>query len=112
MSMGGRGNKGANICDGNIETAQIYEAHRQIKTIVDNYKKVNLEVSQITNTIKDNWVGKGRNEFESQYNLLIKKIDDFGDALLDIYEALVESEASYESADDSLRQEFVKALEG
>ena len=100
------------ICDGNIDTAKIYETHRQIKEIVESYKKVNLEVATITNKIKENWVGKGRNEFESQYNLLIKKIEDFGDTLLDIYDALVEAEAEFETSDDGLRQEFVKAIEG
>lgn len=99
------------ICDGNIDTAKIYETHRQIKEIVEAYKEVNLEVSQITNKIKENWVGKGRNEFESQYNLLIKKIDDFGDTLTDIYEALVEAEAEYETSDDGLRQQFVMAIQ-
>lgn len=100
------------ICDGNIDTAKIYATHRQIKEIVESYKNVNLEVSQITKRVKENWVGKGRNEFESQYNLLIKKIDDFGDTLQDIYDALVEAEAEYETSDDGLRQEFVKAIEG
>lgn len=100
------------ICSGNIDSGKINAAHRQIKEIVDSYRNVNLEVSQITKIIKENWVGKGRNEFESQYNLLIKKIDDFGDTLQDIYEALVEAEAEYETSDDGLRQEFVKAIEG
>ena len=99
------------ICDGNIDTGKIYETHRQIKEIVEAYKEVNLEVSRITNKIKENWVGKGRNEFESQYNLLIKKIDDFGDTLTDIYEALVEAEAEYETSDDGLRQQFVMAIQ-
>lgn len=99
------------IHDGTIETDKIYNAHRQIKDIVASYKEVNYEVSQITSKIKENWVGEGRNEFESQYNLLIKKIDDFGDTLYDIYDALVEAEAAYEESDDSLRQEFVKAIQ-
>ena len=101
----------ATICNGHIDTEKIYATHRQIKEIVESYKDVNLEVSQITKKIKENWVGKGRNEFESQYNLLIKKIDDFGDILQDIYSALVEAEAEYETSDDGLRQEFVRAIE-
>ncbi len=103
------GKKGVVICDGSIDTEKIYEAHRLIKEIVDSYKDVNKEVAEITSTIKQNWVGKGRNEFESQYNLLIRKIEDFGDTLQDIYDALVEAEAEYETADDSLRQDFVMA---
>lgn len=100
------------IPDGTIDTAKIYATHRQIKEIVSSYKDVNAEVAEITKTIKENWVGEGRNEFESQYNLLIKKIEDFGDTLLDIYDALVEAEAEYETSDDGLRQEFVKAIQG
>lgn len=99
------------MCDGTINTEKIYDTHRQIKEIVESFKTVNRDVSQITTTIKENWVGKGRNEFESQYNLLIKKIEDFGDTLQDIYDALVEAEAEYETADDSLRQEFVMSMQ-
>ena len=93
--------KSSAICDGNINTAKIYATHRQIKEIVESYKEVNAEVASITIKIQEEWVGKGRNAFESQYKLLIKKIDDFGDTLQDIYDALVEAEAEYETADDS-----------
>lgn len=102
---------GAIICDGNIDTEKIYQIHRQIKEIVGSYKEVNLEVSRVTNIIKKNWVGKGSNAFESQYKLLIRKIDDFGDTLTDIYDALVEAEAEYETCDDGLRQQFVMAIQ-
>lgn len=95
------------MCDGNINTEKIYDAHRKIKTIVESYKEVNLNVSKITQEIQNNWVGNGRDAFESQYEQLIRKIEDFGDTLQDIYDALVEAEAEYEKADDSLRQEFV-----
>lgn len=99
------------ICEGDINTEKIYATHSQIKDIVSSYKEVNLEIAQITQTIKDNWGGKGRNEFESQYELLISKIDDFGDTLQDIYDALVEAEAAYATADDEMRQEFKMAME-
>lgn len=103
---------GAAICDGNINTKKIYAAHRQIKEIVESYKEINAEVSAITIKIQEDWVGKGRNEFESQYKLLIRKIEDFGDTLQEIYDALVEAEAEYATTDDSLRQEFVMSTEG
>lgn len=108
--MGGR--SGTGVCGGNIEVEKIIAAHKQIRTIVDAYKNVNLEVSQITSRIKDNWVGQGRNEFESQFKLLIGKIDDFGDTLVEIYDALVDAEAAYTEADDSIRQQFAMSMEG
>lgn len=100
---------GTAICDGTIVVDNINAAHQQIRKIVAAYKEVNLEVAEITKCVKENWVGKGRNEFDSQYNLLISKIDDFGDTLQDIYEALVSAEAEYETADDGLRQQYVQS---
>jgi uncharacterized protein YukE len=99
------------IVDGTINTEQIYATHSQIKEIVESYNNVNLEVSQITQKVKENWVGKGRNEFESQYKLLIGKIDDFGETLKELYDALVQAEADYEKLDDEMRQQLVMAME-
>ena len=93
-----------------IMTEKINAAHTQISKIVERYKIINSEVAKTTEKVKENWVGEGRTEFESQYNLLICKIDDFGDTLKDIYDALVNAEAEYESTDDGLRKEFVKAI--
>lgn len=109
---GGTSSKGAVICEGNIDTAKIYDAHRQIKEIVSAYKEVNTAVSNITKNVRENWVGAGRNEFESQYNLLINKIDDFGEVLQEIYDALVNAEAEYETSDDTIRQRFVMSMQG
>lgn len=104
--------KAAVMIDGTINSEDIYNTHTQIKKIVESFKEVNKEVSDITKKVNENWVGKGQTEFESQYNLLIKKIDDFGDTLQDIYDALVKAEAAYETQDDNLRKDFVKAVAG
>ena len=108
---GGTEGRGAGPGPGLVETARLYEAHRRIREIAEAYGRVNEEVHRITNEVKENWVGKGRNEFEFQYKILIRRIDDFGEALLDIYDALVEAQAQYETADDALRREFVKAVQ-
>lgn len=99
------------IKSGTIEVDKIRAAHQQIKEIVSAYKEVNYEVSQITMKVKENWVGMGRNEFDSQYGMLISKIDDFGETLQEIYEALVQAEAEYATSDDELRKQYVQALE-
>lgn len=99
------------IHSGTIDTEKFYNTHTQIKAIVESYKEINLKVAQITSEVNENWVGKGRNEFESQYKILIKKIDDFGETLQDIYEALVNAEMSFEDTDDDMRQDFVMAMQ-
>ena len=101
--------EGVAICGGHIDTEKIRQTHQQIEKIVEAYGDVNHEVAMITNTIKENWVGKGSNEFQVQYDFLIRKIEDFGDSLKDIYDALVEAEATYAEQDDSVRRKFVQA---
>lgn len=100
------------MVSGTINSQDIFETHTQIKAIVEAYRDVNSRVNSITSTVNENWVGKGQTEFESQYKILIKKIDDFGDTLKDIYDALVEAEAAYEQEDDNQRQNYVKAISG
>jgi len=97
---------------GHIDTKQIHDTHVAIKALVESYKDVRLEVDNITMDVRENWVGKGRNEFQSQYEILIKKIEDFGDTLQDIYDGLVEAEATYADADNEIRQEYVMAMKG
>ena len=102
--------KSVAIGKGTINTEDIYNTHRKLKEIVDEYKNINTKVSLITNSIDNNWVGKGASAFSTQYACLISKIDDFGDVLYDIYDALVKSEAEYESADDEIRKVYVKSM--
>ena len=110
MGMGGRPGSTI-ICDGTINTEVIYNTHHQIRKIVESYKEINLKISRITKEVNENWVGQGNIEFQSQYKLLISKVEDFGDTLKDIYDALVTAEAKYEDKDDSIRQDFQKSLE-
>lgn len=100
-----------NIVSGTIEAEKIQRAHETIRQLVSEYKNVNLKVTEITRQVKENWVGKGLNEFEAQYNTLISKIDDFGDTLLEIYEALVQAQGEYETADDKIRQSYVMSMD-
>ena len=94
-----------------IDVGKIHDTHVKIKKIVEAHKDINWEVSQITQKLKENWVGKGRNEFESQYNILIRKIEDFGDTLMEMYDALVEAEAEYETVDNEIRQKFTMSMQ-
>lgn len=102
---------GGIVVGGTIQTEYIKKAHQQVKAIVESYKNVNLEVNLITNTVKENWVGDGAAAFKSQYGILIRKIDDFGETLQDIYDNLVQAEADYQTSDNDLKSDFRAAME-
>lgn len=107
----GKKQASAVICDGSIDTDKIYQTHREIKRIVEAYKVVDKKVADITSEVNENWIGKGNNEFRTQYKLLIKKIEDFGDILEELYQGLIEAEATYEATDDDVRQDFAMSTD-
>lgn len=96
---------------GTIDTKKISEVHSQIKQIVESYNELKTEVEKITAKVRADWVGAGRNEFETQYDFLISKIGDFGEVLVDVYDALVDADAAYQTGDDKLRQKFVMSMQ-
>lgn len=98
------------IRPGTIDTEAIYRTHRVMRDLVDKFNDSMTNVNTISNTVLENWVGSGRNAFESQYKLLIKKIDDFGDTIKTLYDALVESETKFEDADLEMHQQLEKSL--
>lgn len=100
------------VVSGHIETEKIKKAHETIRNLVHTYdQELRPGVTAITLKAKQNWVGKGRNEFESQYNLIIRKIEDLGDVLNEIYQGLVNAEADYATEDNDLKQDFNANIE-
>lgn len=85
-----------------IKTKAIRKTHKKIKEIVKEYAEINLQVATITAKVNENWVGKGHDEFQNQHRIWLRKIEDFGDTLKDLYDALVETEASYIETDEKI----------
>lgn len=97
---------------GTINVEKIASARKYMYEILTSYKEIKLEVEQTTDKLKEDWIGKGRNEFESQYRLLISKVSDIGDSLQEMYEAILNAEVSYTETDDEIRQKIVMSREG
>lgn len=96
-----------NVVSGHIDAGKIEETYHAVHNLVETFNK-NLHPRMIGTTaiVKDNWVGKGRNEFESQYKLVISKFDDLGDVLAQIYNELVDAKAEYDTEDNKIKQDF------
>ncbi len=98
------------MVNGTIDGKLISETHQQIKKLVDSFQEQKKEVTEITNRAKQNWVGEGKNEFEAQYDILISKVNDFGDSLVEIYDALVKADVEFQSVDEKLKAEYNSAV--
>lgn len=104
--------KEAEIVSGHIEESDIQAAITKIQQIAMSYKEIQSTVNKTTLTAKQNWVGKGRDAFENQYDILICKIKDFGDTLEEICDGLIGADAAYQDADNSLMRSYTKSKEG
>lgn len=88
------------IGKGMVNVAAIEDARKKLEKLVETYYDINRRVNDTTTKVKENWKGKGANEFEVQYQNLINKIDDFGVILKEVFENLVNAEIAYSTVDE------------
>lgn len=101
---------GGGQAGGTIKTESIAAARVKMLDLLNRFITVQKEVALTRQSLCEDWVGQGRNEFQTQYNLLISKVSDIGDSLKEMYEALIEAEAAYQEADDRYHQQVTMAL--
>ena len=94
--------------DFDLFTGRFNETAEELKKIYKTMTelKVNLDLKQ--NKLLPTWFGKGRNEYEKKYRLIVQRLTDINDDLEKIADTILEAEAEYISAD----MELAKALEG
>lgn len=100
----------ADVVSGHIDSAEMSEAFTKMKELVDRYNEIKDGVENTNISLMDNWVGDGKDMYESQYALIVSKINDFGDIFTEMYNALVDATADYQDGDDKIRQDYVKAV--
>lgn len=96
---------------GTIETEKIGAARAKMLEILNKFRTVQGDLDTTKKNLCEDWVGEGRNEFQTQYQLLISKVSDIGDSLDEMYNALVEAEASYGDTDSEIRQGVVMSFQ-
>lgn len=104
------GNK-VELTSGTIQTVTIAEARQTMKDILEKFIVSKGKVADLRGKLAEDWVGQGRNEFETQYTLLISKVSDIGDTLGEMYQALVDAEAAYGETDDGFHQDVIMSMQ-
>ena len=89
-----------------IDVSGITEAAKTFRGRIDDFDRCVLDRNSATNDVLLNWVGKGRNQFETQMKLMKKQLDDISEGLYDIYNALVDSEKGYIDQDEAVAKQF------
>lgn len=82
-----------------LNTAGISGTCIKFREAITDFDKCVTEINSYTNEVEREWVGNGKNQFETQMRLMLSQLDDISKILYDISEALQDAEAAYIDAD-------------
>lgn len=89
-----------------LDVKGITDAAKTFSKRIKDFDNCVIEMNKATDSVLDSWVGKGRNQFETQMKLMKSQLDDISDGLYDIYDALVDSEKAYIDEDEAVAKQF------
>ena len=89
-----------------LDVQGITDGAKKFREKVKTFDNCVTRMDKATNDALRNWVGKGRNEFETQMKLMKSQLEDISEALYDIYNALVDAEQGYIDADEEVAKQF------
>ncbi len=82
-----------------IDTSHFPEALESIKAMANAMQDIVDNLNDRKADLIEKWVGKGRNQFEKSYKVILRKIEDGTDITWDIYENLIEAQGRLIQAD-------------
>lgn len=94
-----------------LEVKGITDACKAFQDKIKVFDSCVLEMDSATNDALRSWVGKGRNQFETQMNLMKSQLEDISEVLYEIYDALVDAEAAYIDEDEAVSKQFETVME-
>ena len=89
-----------------LETDPICKMSLNFKTQIQTFDQCVSKMDAITQQTLENWIGKGRNEFQVQAALMKRQLDDLSDNLYAMYDDLVEAEKTYIDQDIAVAKQF------
>jgi WXG100 family type VII secretion target len=84
-----------------LDTSGFVATEKFISEKITSFDDQVKQMRITTNDLLSTWQGKGRNEFETQVNLMMSRLGDISDELYDLYNALVSAEKEYIDADQA-----------
>ena len=92
-----------------LDVNGITDAAIAFRSNIKKFDQCVANVEKSTNDVLGSWVGKGRNQFETQMVLMKRQLDDISEGLYDIYDALVDAETGYVEEDEAVAKQFSAA---
>lgn len=82
-----------------IDTSNFPDALESIKTMAKEMEDIVDNLNGNKELLLKNWVGKGRDQFEKTYKIMLRKLEDGRDVTWDMYEDLISAQEELIQAD-------------
>lgn len=89
-----------------LDTDGIEDAYSDFQDSIRDLENCVSRMERATSTLLDSWIGKGRNQFETEYRLIGQQLKDISDELYDIYQALLDAHTAYIDADEQVSKQI------
>jgi WXG100 family type VII secretion target len=89
-----------------LETQKLLDAANTVKDSIAEYKAIIQKIDKKTRDLLLDWYGEGKTEFEKDYSTIYKQLTDISEVMYDLYDALVDSDASYIQTDEEIAKGF------
>lgn len=105
---GAHGGSGGHFGVSYLATHGFKEAIEVFTTQLKAFDTMQQEVTSATRTLLDSWEGEGRKQFEKDYKLVYRQLEDLSDIFYELRDALIDAEAQYIKTDQSLSKQFTQ----
>ena len=93
-----------------LETQGLQKAAQDFNKGITEFDACVHSMNTITSGLLACWRGKGRTQFETQYMLMERKLEDISAILYEIYDGLVDAETTYIDADEAVAKEISASM--
>lgn len=85
-----------------LDTQKLLDAANEVDDCLKEYKEIIKRISNTTNDLLDSWYGEGKEAFEKDYSTIYQQLSDISDIMYDLYDALVDADATYVQTDEEI----------
>lgn len=85
-----------------LESQKLLDAANSINECIKEYKGIIKRITNTTNDLLGSWYGEGKTEFEKDYTTIYQQLSDISDIMYDLYDALVDADATYVQTDEEI----------
>ena len=87
-----------------LDTQKLLDAANKVDGCIKEYKEIIKKISTVTSDLIASWYGEGRKEFEKDYSTIYQQLTVISDIMYDLYDSLVDSDATFVETDVVLAQ--------